>query len=129
MSSDWRKPLFYVAALYDAVLGLVFVLFWDQVFAHFGITPPNHPGYVQFPGLLLIIFGLMFLRIARDPDANRPLIGYGIALKIAYSGLVFRYALTSGIPRMWVWCAWADLAFLVLFALALRRRGTSIAAA
>ena len=122
MNSDWRKPLFFIAALYDAVLGGAFVLFWPSIFAHFNITPPNHPGYVQFPGLLLIIFGLIFLRIAGDPDANRSLIPYGIALKIAYSGLVFRYELTSGVPAMWIWCAWIDVAFLLLFVVAMVRR-------
>ena len=115
MNGDWRKWLFYIAALYDALLGAAFVFFWRAIFRHFAITPPNHPGYVQFPGLLLLIFAWMFCRIARDPVANRGLIVYGIALKIAYSGLVFWYALTTGVPPMWVWCAWADVAFLVLF--------------
>ena len=124
MNSDWRKPLFFIAALYDGVLGAAFVLFWSSIFEHFNITPPNHPGYVQFPGLLLIIFGLIFLRIAGDPEANRNLIPYGIALKIAYSGLVFRYALTSGVPTMWIWCAWIDVAFLLLFVVAMRRRAS-----
>jgi uncharacterized membrane protein YjfL (UPF0719 family) len=116
--SDWRKWLFYVAALYDGLLGLLFVLFWSWAFDCFHITRPNHAGYVQFPGLLLIIFALMFLRIARDPDENRGLIDFGIALKVAYSGIVFRYALTTGIPSMWIWFACADVVFLVLFVIA-----------
>src|SRR5207244_6479714 len=80
MNGDWRKWLFYIAALYDALLGAAFVFFWRAIFRHFAITPPNHPGYVQFPGLLLLIFAWMFCRIARDPVANRGLIVYGIAL-------------------------------------------------
>jgi hypothetical protein len=123
--SDWRKWLFYVAALYDGFFGLVFFFFWPQLYHHFGITPPNHDGYVRFPALLLIIFGFMFLQIARDPDRNRGLIAYGIALKVSYSGLVFWYQLTTpGIPAMWIPWAWCDLGFLVLFVLAMRRRLT-----
>jgi hypothetical protein len=123
VKSDWRRWLFYVAAIYDGLFGLIFFFFWPQLYAHFQITPPNHDGYVRFPALLLIIFGFMFLQIARDPDRNRNLIGYGIALKIAYPGLVFWYQLTTpGIPAMWIPWAWCDVGFLVLFALAFRRR-------
>jgi len=120
MTSDWRRWLFYVAAVYDGLLGLTFMFFWAWVFRLFEVTPPNHPGYVQFSSLLLIVFGLMFLRIARDPDANRDLIVYGIGLKSAYCGLVFWYQLTEGVPAMWLPWAWIDLVFLALFILARR---------
>jgi hypothetical protein len=113
--NDWRKWLFFVGGLYDALLGLAFFLFWRQLYASLQITPPNHPGYAQFPALLLIIFGLIFFRIARDPDAHRDLIVYGIALKAAYSGLVLWYHFTSGVPRVWVYFAWTDIVFLILF--------------
>ena len=125
MKSDWRRWLFYVAAIYDGLFGLIFFFFWRQLYAHFQITPPNHEGYVRFPALLLIIFAFMFLQIARDPDRNRNLIAYGIALKVAYSGLVFWYQFTTtGIPAMWIPWAWCDLGFIVLFVLAWRRRLT-----
>jgi hypothetical protein len=115
MNGDWRKTLFYVAALYDAVLGLSFLFAWRWLFEFFGVTPVNHGGYVQFPGLLLIIFAFIFLRIAREPDANRDLIVYGIGLKASYSGLVFWYQATTGVPAMWIPFAWLDLLFLALF--------------
>jgi hypothetical protein len=120
MSPRWMKPLFAVAALYDGCLGLAFFFFGDRIFQAFRVTPPNHPGYIKFPALLLVIFGLMFLQIARDPAGRRELIVYGICLKAAFSGLVFWYQATRGVPGMWIPWAWADLVFLVLFALALR---------
>ncbi len=121
--------LFRVAALYDGVLGLAFVFFWRAIFSRMGVPPPNHGAYVQFPGLLLLIFAALFLQIARDPGANRDLILYAIALKIAYSGTVFWYQLTTGIPSMWTWFAWADLAFLVLFVVARQSLRSSARAA
>lgn len=84
------------------------------------MTPPNHPGYVQFPALLLLVFAAMFLQVARDPVQNRGLIPYGMGLKAAYSGSVFWHQLTSGIPAMWVGWAWVDLVFLVLFVAAFK---------
>jgi hypothetical protein len=126
MNSDWRKPLFYVSALYDGLLGLAFFLCDASIFEYFHVTPPNHPGYVKFPALLLIIFGLLFLKIARDPEANRDLIIYGILLKIAYAGLVFWYHFTTGIPAMWMWCAYIDTVFLILFIVAQRKRVATV---
>ena len=124
--TDWRKWLFYVGAAYDGLLAIVFLFWWPEVYRHFGVPPPNHPGYVQFPALLLLIFGLIFLRIARDPDANRDLIVYGIALKIAYSGIVFWYQIKSGVPHMWIPWAWLDVLFLILFVVAMQRRRPSV---
>ena len=118
MIGKWIRPFFIVAALYDGILGLVFLFAWAAVYRHFGVTPPNHPGYVQFPALLLLIFASMFIRIARNPVTNRDLIWYGVALKVAYSGTAFWYYLTDNIPTMWLPFAWADLAFLVLFVIA-----------
>lgn len=107
--------LFIVAALYDGILGVVFILAGSSVFAWYNVTPPNHFGYVQFPGALLIVFALMFLAVARNPLANRNLIPYGIMLKISYCGVVFYHWLRTGLPGMWKPFAVFDLVFLVLF--------------
>jgi hypothetical protein len=107
--------LFYIAALYDGVLGLAFLFLAPSVFTWFDVTPPNHFGYVQFPGALLITFAVMFLMIARNPVANRNLILYGILLKISYCGVTFYHWFSSGIPGMWKPFTIIDLAFLALF--------------
>jgi len=118
MSKDSIRRLFVVAALYDGVLGIAFLLFSGALFEIFGVEPPNHPAYVQFPALLLLIFAAMFYRIATDPVRNRELVLYGVALKVAYSGTAFWYQIKEGIPFMWIPWAWADLVFLVLFLVA-----------
>lgn len=115
MNVTMVKVLFVIAAIYDGILGLLFLFAPGMAFEIFEVTPPNHFGYVQFPAVLLLIFAAMFYRIATDPVGNRFLMLYGVVLKAGYSGLVFYYMLTAGIPSMWVPWAWADLAFLVLF--------------
>lgn len=119
--------LFWIAAAYDGLLGLVFLLAPQVPFDYFGVVPPNHVGYVQFPAALLIVFGLMFARIASDPVAGRALIPYGILLKIAYCGVAFYHWLSSGIPGMWKPFAVADLAFIALFVWAWNRLGPAAA--
>jgi hypothetical protein len=119
----WIRFLFLSAGAYDAALGLLFLLAPFLAFRWFGVAPPNHAAYVQFPAALLIIFALMFFRIADDPVRNRDLIVYGALLKSSYVGLAFYYQLTQGIPEMWIPWAWIDLAFLVLFLIAWLKTG------
>lgn len=109
------RLLFVVAAAYDGVLGVLFLVSGNAVFEWFDVTPPNHAGYIQFPAALLIVFALMFLTIATRPAANRNLIVYGILLKISYCGVVFYHWFTAGIPDMWKPFAVADIVFAVLF--------------
>ena len=108
--------LFGVAALYDGLLGAIFLVRPAWPFETFDVAPPNHWGYVQFPAALLVIFGIMFAAVAARPLANRNLIPYGILLKVAYCGTVFAYWFGEGIPTMWKPFAMADVMFAVLFA-------------
>jgi hypothetical protein len=117
-SPRWIRILFLIAGLYDGVLGLAFLLFPKQVFELHKVEPPNHDAYVQFPALLLLLFALMFFRIAANPVARRELILYGCGLKVSYCAMVFGYQSKGVIPFMWVPWAWADLAFLALFLVA-----------
>ncbi len=116
--------LFYIGGVYDGVLGLLFLVIPVYIFSLFGVTPPNHLGYIQFPAAILIVFGLMFFNVARAPEANRNLIPYGILLKVSYCSVVFWHWLSTGIPGMWKPFAIIDLVFMVLFFLAYRHIGS-----
>ena len=115
--------LFWLAAAYDGVLGLAFLTAHNAIFQWFDVTPPNHPGYIEFPGALLVVFGILFVAVARNPEANRNLIPYGILLKVAYCGVAFWHWFQEGIPNMWKPYAIADLGFLALFYAAYRQLG------
>ena len=119
----WVSPLFTVAAIYDGVLGVLFLVAPSLPFRWFDVPPPNHMGYAQFPAALLVIFGLMFTRIAKDPVVNRCLIPYGILLKVAYCGVVGGYWLAGGLPGMWKPFVVVDLVMGALFCWAWRRLG------
>jgi len=118
------SALFAVAALYDGVLGFGFLLGGTRIFDWFGVTPPNHAGYVQFPAALLLIFAIMFARIARDPYRNRHLIPYGMLLKVSYCGVVVGHWVTADVPDMWKPFCIVDLLFLGLFVWAWKTLGT-----
>lgn len=109
------KLFFLIAALYDFILGVTFLFFFTHIYAYYAIELPNHAGYVQFPALLLMIFGYMFAKVSQEPQANRGLIIYGVMLKAAYCSVVFGNLWFGTIPFMWVPWACIDLVFLIAF--------------
>jgi len=122
MSLAMVRLLFALAGVYDFVIGLAFLFFGAQLFDATGVPQPNHPGYVQFSSLLLMVFGTMFFAIAYDPVANRNLMPYGMLLKISYAGLVGYYWATADCPSLFKPFAIIDGAMLLLFFLAYSKR-------
>ena len=114
-AKKWIPPFFVIAGLYDGLLGGFFLFAHEAVYRWQSVELPNHPGYVQFPAALLIVFGIMFLVIAKDPIRNRNLIPYGILLKASYCGTVGFYWFTTGLPDMWKPFCIADFCFMLLF--------------
>lgn len=114
-ATKWIVWLFVIAALYDGVLGLLFLAAPGWPFDQFNVPRPNHLGYVQFPAALLLIFGLIFAAIARNPVANRHLIVYGILLKIAYCSVAGWHWIATDIPIIWKPFVVIDAVMGVLF--------------
>ena len=115
MKREWMRPLFEVAALYDFLLGLLFLVAWARLYRLFGIEPPNHPAYIQFAAALVTTFGVGFWFVSRAPERNRDIIKLGILLKLSYAGIVLGYWFQGRMPLMWVPFAWIDLAFMLAF--------------
>jgi hypothetical protein len=115
MTSSWIRIVFAASGLYDGLLGAAFLLYGPAIYQAAAIPPPNHVAYVEFPALLLILFAVMFFRVAQDPLARRELMPYGMGLKASYAGVVLWHAAHHGMPMLWIPFAWTDLAFLILF--------------
>ena len=113
------KTFFIISALYDFILGIIFLIGFKQIYNHFNITLPNHDGYVQFGAALVTIFGIGFWFVSQDPQRNRDIIKMGILLKLSYSGVAFYHAALGNLPSIWLPFAWVDAIFLVLFIFAL----------
>jgi len=118
MSLKAVKTLFLVAALYDLILGFVFGLFFKPIYTGFAAELPNHAGYIQLAAAYIFIFGIGFLWVSRNPQANTPLISLGILMKLAFVIVVFGHLLFDTIPVFYIPFAVLDLVFLVLFIMA-----------
>ena len=116
------SALFYFSSAYDFVLGTVFLTVAPWFFRVFAVDPPNHWGYVHFPAMLLILFGIMFFQVAENPKANRNLIPYGILLKASYCSVVGMHTFLAGnLPDMWKPFGIADFIMLLGFILAYKK--------
>jgi hypothetical protein len=121
--------LYALAAAYDGLLGLAFIVGGSRLYARFGIMPPNHWGYVDFAAGTLVIFALMFLAIACHPVENRNLAPYGILLKVCYISTTGWYWGHGDVPALFKYFLGADAVFLVLFIMSLaslRPAGASV---
>ena len=114
------KLLFIISALYDFLLGVIFLVGFRKIYNYFDIALPNHDGYVQFGAAVVAIFGVGFWFVAQDPQRNRDIIKMGILLKLSYSGVAVYHAALGNLPGIWLPFAWFDLIFLVLFVRALK---------
>ncbi|HIA51653.1 MAG TPA: hypothetical protein EYN91_06130 [Candidatus Melainabacteria bacterium] len=118
------SALFYFSSAYDFVLGAVFLLVAPWFFRVFVVDPPNHWGYIHFPALLLILFGIMFYQIAENPRAKRNLIPYGCLLKASYCSVVALHTFVGGnMPDMWKPFGIADFLMLLGFLWAYKKLG------
>ena len=118
MSLKTVKSVFMASAVYDILLGLIFGLFYKLVYNAFETTLPNHAGYIQLVAMYLLIFGIGFWCVAKNPMANLGIIRLGIMMKAAFIIVVVGHLLFGSVPSFYVPFAVIDAVFLVLFVMA-----------
>jgi hypothetical protein len=119
-SSAWRT-FFLVAALYDIVLGIGFVVAGEQILGAIAMALPPHVAYIQLAAVFILVQGLSYWLAYRDPFGNLGIVRVGVAYKAAYAGLAAWYLVIGALPSVF-FIPWAiiDLGFLVGFVLFLR---------
>lgn len=120
VSSSWRN-FFLVAALYDLILGAIFVVAGEPILTAIGMTLPPHIAYIQLAAVFIFVQGLSYWFVYRDPFANLGIVRVGVAYKAAYSGLALYYLVIGQLPSVF-FLPWAvvDLFFLIGFVMFLQ---------
>ena len=120
VSSGWRT-FFLVAALYDLILGAVFLVIGERILTAVGMVLPPHIAYIQLAAVFIFVQGLGYWLVFRDPFANLGIVRIGVAYKAAYSGLALYYLVSAQLPSAF-FIPWAvtDLLFLIGFVTFLR---------
>ena len=110
------KSLFVVAAWYDLILGVVFLLFYGAVYSALGIALPETAAYLQLAAAFVIVQGIGYLFVAQNMDRNVDIVKMGAIYKAAYSAVSLYHFSQGTLPHgVFALFAVLDLVFLVFF--------------
>lgn len=118
--TGWRA-FFLLAGLYDALLGLAFLLAGETILTDIGMKLPPHIAYIHLSAIFIVVQGVSYLLVYRDPRSNLGIVWVGVAYKASYAALVAYYLAAGQLPSQF-FIPWAvfDLGFMVGFLAFLR---------
>ena len=118
----WMRGLLRFAGCYNLLVGLNLLLFYHELFKTLGLAKPNPIMFVQLVGLLVGLFGVGYLMVARHPLENRNLLWLGLWSKALGCCLSFYHVAIGNLPTLYVpIVVFSDLVYLPPFYLIARR--------
>lgn len=99
----YYKGLFLVVAVYDLILGIIFMFFSKSAFNFLEISDklPEFSGYLTLIGGYVFVLGLAYYFIYRgDLQKNIDLILIGALYKLVYCAITFYYFMIGDIPHI-----------------------------
>ena len=109
------KKFFLVAALYDLLLGIIFLTMYKQVYAYFGIALPNSPMYLLLAAAFVFANGVGYCFVYKNMYRNIDLVKLGVIYKAIYSITAVYFFLTGEAHVIFFIFAILDAIFLLLF--------------
>jgi hypothetical protein len=118
----WRI-FFLLAGCFNVFGGVLGLLDWQRPLLEEGLPAPNYPFFAQLLFVAVIIFGIGYLMVWRDPLANRGIVVLGLLAKIAGMAMTWRAVALGQLPAepFAIQPLFADLPWAIGFALFLIR--------
>jgi hypothetical protein len=118
----WMFYLLAFAGCYNLLAGLCLVVFYHEVFKTFVLPKPELLLFVQLSGVLIGLFGVGYLLVARNPVENRSVLLLGFFSKALGSVLAIRFFALGRVPWTFlVLLFFSDIIYLPFFVIILRR--------
>jgi len=114
------KLLFIVAAIFNAVVGFAMLLAYDPLVPWLGL-PPRPTVWIHIIALIVLVFGYVYWRIAKDPLRFREYVVLGIVGKLAFVVAIYGHFLAGDATAALAALVTADLVFAGLFGVYLKR--------
>lgn len=113
------KPLFQVAALFNFAVGIPLLLAYPAAAPLLGMPPSPGVFFHVCIGIVLL-FGWVYWRIARDPVQYRPYVMLGVLGKMVFVVAIYGHWLAGDASTAMAALVTGDLIFAALFVRYLR---------
>jgi hypothetical protein len=114
------RPLFTVAAIFNALVGLSMLAAYEPLAPWLGF-PPKPTVWIHIVALIVLVFGYAYWRIAKDPVRFREYIVLGIVGKLAFVIAIYGHYLAGDATAASAMLVSGDLVFAGLFGAYLAR--------
>ncbi|MBX9790842.1 MAG: hypothetical protein K2Y37_18135 [Pirellulales bacterium] len=94
----WMRYLLRFVAVYNVLAGLVMLVFYHESFKFLGVQKPTMNLPIQLDGALVILFGVGYWLVQREPLDNRNLLRLGMWSKALGSLLGTYYVWVGKLP-------------------------------
>jgi hypothetical protein len=113
----FARWIFTIAGIYG-IVSVLPLYFMESLIDRQDPPPITHPLFFYgFAGVVLV-WQLLFLAIARDPDRMRPVIPFAIGEKLSFGLAAMVLHRQGRLDPTDLWLGWADLILALLFVVA-----------
>jgi len=117
----FHRAVFGVAGAYNLVWGAWAAVDPQWLFRFAGMPPLNHPAIYACLGMVVGVYGFLYLEVARAPERGFPIAAVGLLGKVLGPiGLARLIATGQWPPATFVLCLTNDFIWWIPFALYLR---------
>jgi hypothetical protein len=117
----WHRTVFIAAGIYNITWGLYTSLDPQWFFRVSGLVPLNHPEIMACLGMVIGLYGVIYLEVARAPERGWLLAAVGLVGKVLGPiGAAVLIANGTWPARALILCATNDLIWWIPFGLYLR---------
>jgi hypothetical protein len=118
----WMRGVLWFAGGYNLLAGLSMIVFVHEGYKMLGFEKPALVMPSQLVGVLVMIFGIGYWLVARDPITNRNILLLGLLSKTFGPALSIYYVAVGKLPASFLLILLVcDLIYIPLFAIILRR--------
>ena len=118
----WMFYLLVFAGCYNLLVGLTLTVFYHEAFKILGLPKPELMLFVQLVGILVGLFGVGYLIVARNPLENRNVLLLGFLSKALGTLIGLGYVALGKVPiSFFVLLIFSDIVYLPPFVVILRR--------
>jgi len=118
----WMRFLLVFAGCFNLLAGFSMVVFYHEGYRLLGLPKPQVVLPVQVMGVLVALFGVGYLLVARNPLENRHLLTLGFLSKALSSLLALASVAAGDLPLVFLPALFfADIVYLPPFYVVMRR--------